>query len=321
MKPLIIYHDNCADGFGAAWAAYKKFGADGAEYLPMNYNDPRVSATHDKLTFPADVTGRDIYILDFSFPMEVMGSLNTACMNAETTMFVRDHHKTHFEMMGLDPAQLHTDHGDNYDLILDPNKSGCVLAWELFHLTEPVPLMLKLIEDRDLWQWKREGTRDFAAALRSEPFTFDWFNWADKNFIDMIDTGAAMNKLFDQQLADITARPIVIDLDLFNTEDTGLAVNCTPQFASEAGNRLAEKSGTYGATWCVGERGQVFVSLRSIGEYDVSSIAKAYGGGGHRNAAGFKTTLDKLYFSGGALVICSPSKINDRPAGGSHEHT
>ena len=36
--PLIIYHDNCADGFGAAWAAYKKFGADGAEYLPMNYN-------------------------------------------------------------------------------------------------------------------------------------------------------------------------------------------------------------------------------------------------------------------------------------------
>ena len=40
--PLIIYHDNCADGFGAAWAAYKKFGADGAEYLPMNYNDKRV---------------------------------------------------------------------------------------------------------------------------------------------------------------------------------------------------------------------------------------------------------------------------------------
>ena len=23
LKSLVIYHDNCADGFGAAWAAYK----------------------------------------------------------------------------------------------------------------------------------------------------------------------------------------------------------------------------------------------------------------------------------------------------------
>ena len=52
--PLIIYHDNCADGFGAAWAAYKKFGADGAEYLPMNYNNPRVKLEGKKLTFQVD---------------------------------------------------------------------------------------------------------------------------------------------------------------------------------------------------------------------------------------------------------------------------
>ena len=119
-KPLVVYHDNCADGFGAAWAAYKKFGADGAEYMPMNYNDKRVSVVHDELTFPVDVCGRDIYILDFSFPQTVMCALNDVCVLSGTTMFVRDHHKTHFEELGLDPTKLYAENGDNYDLILDP---------------------------------------------------------------------------------------------------------------------------------------------------------------------------------------------------------
>lgn len=34
MKPLVIYHAACADGFGAAFAAWLKLG-DEAEYLPM----------------------------------------------------------------------------------------------------------------------------------------------------------------------------------------------------------------------------------------------------------------------------------------------
>jgi hypothetical protein len=32
-NPLVIYHANCMDGFGAAWAAHCTFG-DEAEYLP-----------------------------------------------------------------------------------------------------------------------------------------------------------------------------------------------------------------------------------------------------------------------------------------------
>lgn len=302
MKPLIIYHANCADGFGAAWAAYRKFGEDGAEYLPMNYNDKRVSAAHDELTFPVDVTNRDIYILDFSFPQPIMELLNTACMAAGTVMYVRDHHKTHFEQMGLDPTKLAADCGDNYDLILDPDKAGCVLAWELFHGTEPVPKMLRLIEDRDLWKWKLEGTRDFATALRSEPFTFGTFNRVSVNCSAFIDAGAAMNRLYDQQLTDITKHPVLVQLATHH----GLSVNCTPHFASEGGNELAKKSGTFGMTWCADNEGQVFVSLRSVGDYDVSEIAKAYGGGGHRNASGFKTTWEKVSFSAAGMVIKPP---------------
>ena len=299
-KPLIIYHDNCADGFGAAWAAYKKFGADGAEYLPMQYNDPRVSAAHDELTFPTDVNGRDIYILDFSLPKEVTGLLSDACMLSGTTLYIRDHHKTHFEQLGLDPAVRTQTRGFfNIDLILDSDKSGCVLAWELFHPDVAVPEMLLLIQDRDLWKWELDDTRDFATGLRSRPFSFAMFDMANRSTADVINEGAAMNQLFDQQLADITARPVPVRLLISYDKPapTGLSINCTPQFASEGGNVLAQLSGTFGMTWCVGEKGQVFVSLRSIGDYDVSVIAKAFGGGGHKNAAGFKTTFDKLDFN------------------------
>lgn len=306
MTPLIIYHDNCADGFGAAWAAYRKFGADGAEYLPMNYNDPRVSIINGVFNFPVEVAGRDVYILDFSFPNEIMCAILNACLGAYTTMWVRDHHKTHFEQCGLDPEKLHANSADSYDIILDPNKSGCVLAWELFHGEAPVPHMLQLIQDRDLWEWKLEGTRNFATALRSEPMTFEGFDLVNDDPDGVIKAGAAMNRLFDQQLVDIVKRPVSVVLHgptLTSGSVVGLSVNCTPQFSSEAGNILAEMCGTFGMTWMAGEAGAIYVSLRSKFGFDVSAIAKRYGGGGHRNAAGFKTTMDKLRFVGDTLFV------------------
>ena len=296
-KPLVIYHDNCADGFGAAWAAYKKFGADGAEYLPMNYNDKRIELHDGQLTFPVDLTGRNVYVLDFSFSPKII----EAMLHLTATLTWIDHHKTAFESFNLDPTEpwYLISVGIGWHAILDPNKSGCVLAWEHFHPNEEVPALLKYIEDRDLWRWQYTSTRDLTTGLRSKPFNFEWFDFANDNIAEVMNKGAAMNELFDQQLADITKHPV--PTSLYVVEGScgrfGMSVNCTPQFASEAGNALAQLSGTFGMTWCAGDEGQVFVSLRSVGDYDVSAIAKAYGGGGHKNAAGFKTTLDKLDFN------------------------
>ena len=35
-KTVVLYHANCHDGFGGAFAAWKKFG-DAADYVPMRY--------------------------------------------------------------------------------------------------------------------------------------------------------------------------------------------------------------------------------------------------------------------------------------------
>ena len=297
--PLIIYHDNCADGFGAAWAAYKKFGADGAEYLPMGYNDPRVKLEDNKLDFPVPIAGRNVYILDFSFSPDIIDAM----LGEANSVTWIDHHKTAFEAFNFDPAKsIHLyDPELNREIILDPNKSGCGLAWEHFHPNTEVPALLKYIEDRDLWRWQYTSTRDLATGLRSKPFTFDWFDTASENLAAVMDKGESMNELFDQQLADIIKKHMVVMIN----GHLGHAVNCTPQFASEAGNILAKKSGTFGMTWCVGDNGMANISLRSIGDYDVSAIAKTFGGGGHHTAAGFKTPFNNLYFKDGVLTLAS----------------
>ena len=305
MKPLIIYHDNCADGFGAAWAAYKKFGADGAEYFPMNYNDPRVKLepvafTDPELTFPVPVADRDVYILDFSFSPDIINAIHR---KAATLTWI-DHHLSAFQAFGFDPTKRKhiNDIEVDLEIILDPNKSGCVLAWEHFHPDVAAPDLLLYIQDRDLWRWRLHDTRDVATALRSRPFTFENFNDAHRHIGQLIVEGDAMNRLFDQQLADIVKKPVPVGLH----DQVGMSVNCTPQFASEAGNTLAQAYGLFGMTWVVGEGGQVFVSLRSVGDYDVSALAKRFGGGGHRNAAGFKTTFDKLKFNDQGVLEVLP---------------
>lgn len=301
LKSLIIYHDNCSDGFGAAWAAYKKFGADGAEYLPMNYNDPRVFVGEDgKLVFPVDLEQRNVYILDFSFKPSIMEGILWAA-NHVTWI---DHHKTAFEDRGLNPKMAFREKGVDWRYILDPNKSGCVLAWGHFNPELDIPVGLLLIQDRDLWRWEHPLTRDFATALRSEPFSFDLFDFAMNDVEAMAAAGTAMNKLFDQQLDDVTKRPMPVYLyDIDDQLHMGLCVNCTSNFSSEAGNILAKKSETFGMTWVLNDDGHVHMSLRSVGKFDVSKIAKNYGGGGHRNAAGFKVPFNKVILTGETLII------------------
>lgn len=77
MKPLVLYHANCWDGFCAAWVARMALGD--IEAVPVNYG-----------TEPPDVRGRNVYVLDFSYPRAVMRRL----LGQAHFVTVLDHHKT-----------------------------------------------------------------------------------------------------------------------------------------------------------------------------------------------------------------------------------
>lgn len=162
MKPLVIYHASCADGFGAAFAAWLKLGDD-AEYVPMQYGDIEAPVNLIGM-FGGLFTEREIFILDFSFPRWVMDGLFSV---AKRVVWL-DHHKTAFEMWCEDGERSLCEQSNGRDeVILDNNKSGAYLAWEYFHPGTEVPMFIKHIDDYDRWQFKIEGTKAFNKALWS----------------------------------------------------------------------------------------------------------------------------------------------------------
>lgn len=301
MKPLVIYHANCADGFGAAFAAWLKLGDD-AEYIAANYGE----ATG------ASYVGRDVYILDFSFPRLTMEQMFA---DAKRVVWL-DHHKSAFEMWcGKAPNEDFQSFFDPHDdapvehyILLDNNKSGALLAWEYFHPRTEVPLLIQHIDDRDRWQFKLEGSKELHAALSSyKPWSFEqWLQYVPffddtRPYIDLKPEGAAILRAQDAHVQSMVKHARKCEIwkltsgaeieDLFRLP--GLAVNATLH-QSEVGHELANQSGTYGLVWRFTQEGTVACSLRSNGDYDVSAIARAFGGGGHLNAAGFETDITTL---------------------------
>lgn len=266
---FVIYHKNCCDGQGAATAFYSKHSM--AEFWPGVYNE----------VIP-DVAGRDVYLVDFSYPIDVIKTLLTVVRS----LTIIDHHKTAIdELKDLDHPK--------FTKIFDLNRSGAVLTWAWCWPDKPVPQMLMYIEDRDLWRFTQRYTREVNAYLYSLDFDLSaWYSFLrdpdfGRAFEHIVKIGAALMRQDEKRTKSLVknARKLVIG---------GLtvpAVNTNGFHASEVGHELA-KDQLFAATYFDIKDGRVF-SLRSSAEstIDVSAIAKEYGGGGHVHAAGFKVTF------------------------------
>lgn len=307
MKPLVIYHTDCTDGYAAAFAAWLKLG-DEAEYLPMQYG----FKPHEMPSF----TDREVYMVDFSWPRDLMVELFE---KAERVVWL-DHHKTAFEMWcGKAPDlffTIHKEADDQKHIVLDDCKSGALLAWEYFHPGTEVPLLIRHIDARDRWQFKLDGSKELHAALASmKPWSFEqWqtlfmtergrnevFFPVEKCQVLRI-SGAAILRAQDAHIKSMLKQARKCEISFHEEAPgvmrqrvfrSGLALN-TPSHMSEVGHELANSSGTFGLVWYLGADNRVKCSLRSNGDYDVSAIARAFGGGGHKNAAGFEVPVDRL---------------------------
>ncbi len=270
-KPrLVIYHGNCLDGFGAAYAVWHRFGDEDTDYYPANHGD----------VFP-EVAGREVYIVDFSYKREQLIQL---CEQAKTVTIIDHHISALKELRGLDDVI------QNLTLVFDMQHCGAVLSWSHFH-TDSVPELLLDVEDRDLWKHQRDDSGAVNAALDSYPFDFSlWQQWATdpQGRKELVREGKAIMR-FKRQLIDRYKKRAVEGLI------AGVkipVVNCPAVIVSEVVGELS-----IGYPFAAGYQdggGVRSWSLRSNGDDgdDVSIIAARFGGGGHRNAAGFSTPLD-----------------------------
>lgn len=272
---MVIYHANCRDGFGAAYAAWRKFGAGErdwpAEYIPMDYGKP----------IPWNAAGKLLYVLDFSFPRKEIEVAYHNCANVT----IIDHHKTA-------EAQLAGLPGVTFDMA----HSGAYLAWKHFFPMDEVPMLIQYIEDRDLWKWELPDSKAIAAWLDSWPFDFHiWKSLFDVKLADAAAEGYAILRYQKEQVERMCVRVVKMKLRGFDGNNEAQdwwvpAVNATSLF-SEVANRLCEVHSKFpfAVAWFRRGDGKYQYSLRSIGDFDVSAIAQYYGGGGHVHAAGFET--------------------------------
>ena len=255
-RMLVLYHANCADGFGAAWAARKKYGA--CQCIPVNYAG----------TIP-DVEGLDVLIVDFCFPEEVMALLKKSA----ASLMVIDHHGT-----AKDVASKYG--------IFDNSKSGAVLTWEYLFPNTPLPRLLQYVQDRDLWKWELPFSREFSAGLALYPQDFNVWNNIAEHTQQVVDAGSTV-LLYQKQLIDKHVKNAVIrNIFGYNVP----CVNATV-LMSEIGEQLCIGH-PFSATYFDRADGMRIWSLRSNKEtgIDVGALAKTQpGGGGHKNAAGFQT--------------------------------
>lgn len=267
---FVIYHANCSDGFGAAWSAWKLLG-DEAEYYPATHGDP-----------PPDVTGKNVAILDFSYS----NSTTKEMIQKAESLIVIDHHKS-----ALIELQ------DIENCIFDMSQSGAMLSWKYFHPRKSPPKFIKYIEDRDLWKWELPYSKEFSAAFSMIPFEFSELSkLEDESFFrDTCKKGSyilAYTEIAVKKLAEKAA------LRLWRGKNVYI-VNSS-HWISEVGAKLSPKCDFVAVWYFSHSRQEYCVSLRSFYDnVDVSEIAKEFGGGGHKKAAGFSlgknTHIDDVF--------------------------
>jgi hypothetical protein len=268
----VIYHGNCIDGFTAAWCCWRKFG-DAAEYIPAHYGDAA-----------PDVTGEDVLIVDFSYPRETLIDMHAKAKSLR----VLDHHKTaQADLEGLDFC------------LFDMSRSGAGLAWDEICTGERSGLVA-YVEDRDLWRWALPNSKELNAFIGSFEFSFENWHALHVTFVNgreqvvaAVEVGAAILRKETRYVRDMAKQARMVSL----AGHVVPVVNAPYINTSELVGHLAEHP--QGAThvpfavgWFQRGDGKYQYSLRSRGDFDVSELAKQFGGGGHRNAAGF--TVDRL---------------------------
>ena len=266
QKIVVIYHGDCPDGFGGAYAAWKKFGAD-AEYV----------AAYDRKNPEVDLTGKEAYIIDFSYPKEVLLDVEKKAAR----LVVLDHH------IGVKEAvEAVREH------IFDNDRSGTGIAWNYFHPDEPLPKMLAHVQDNDLWRFTLPSAKEIAVFLGTIEFDFAlWDNLAREfedgaQFTRIAERGKIYSEYFDHACARIIEDADVVELGEYRV----FAVNAPRMFRSALGHMLALKKPPFAIVW--GQKhDQWHFSLRGDGSIDLTAIAARYGGSGHRSSAWFRLPL------------------------------
>ena len=269
---LVIHHDDLDGKCAAAIMQYAQ-PSKSVEFYPIQYGDD----------FSPDITkDRVVAILDFSFKPDVMSKI---VENAERVIWC-DHHKTA------------KDYNYNVDGFCDFSEKGlagceCTWKWCFGDSQRQVPKAVTLIGDYDAWRHEHAPeTTQFYEGLKTfqEPLTELWqilFDEKASIIQSIIDRGDICIQYRDQYCQHLLSKySYQTSIDGVNA----IALN-VQSFGS---NAFGEAFHEYPICIAYIYNGSQYVVSLYSKSVDVSLIAKKFGGGGHKGAAGF--TCETLPF-------------------------
>jgi len=273
----VFYHANCHDGHVAAFTLWLDL--RDKENIEVNYHPIQHG------TKPPDVTGKIVYILDFSFPLDVIKTM----IEQAQALLVIDHHKTSQDNLADIPDK---------NKIFDMEECGATLTWKYMNPDEDLPLLYQYIRSYDIWTKDMKDTDAFnlafELAVRNEEGKYDFKlteRYLDSREIEGLISVGKIMKAYHDSLVEKSLRkshfcPIRRDDKILIVA----YVNVVPALTNDVGSRCMSEYPFVDFCACYyidpSAKATQF-SLRSRdGCQDVSIIAKDHGGGGHRNASG-----------------------------------
>lgn len=341
VTELVFYHGNCLDGVSAAYCHMQYGGKAVTKYIPMAHNEISVTVIKQKLSLSnVDLSQvKKVYVLDFNLDKDCYQYLLNE--NSDMKIVVLDHHKTAKET--IEELQNNCEFANNnIQFYFNLKYSGAVLSYLYFKVyfkklenfpkdedlldyvvKTQVPTWIKMVHDRDLWQWKYKNTKFFTTALFSKISGSSEDNANNNNKVptelkamckinpskaesveNLIADGKVMVEQYENQIQFIIDERGYFEVDLLGaklaaelgTKGRGYAVNASNLFSSELGSKLCrlDNEHKYAITFAFMEKNRVKCSIRSTDDFDCSVIAKHFGGGGHPQASGFNLTFEQF---------------------------
>jgi oligoribonuclease NrnB/cAMP/cGMP phosphodiesterase (DHH superfamily) len=278
-KPtVVIYHADCADGFCGAWVCRKYLLGNGVlekdiVFHPAHYGDPA----------PDVSSCYDVYLVDFCYPLEEMKQI----IRDAGSVTVMDHHKTLNEDVG---EFLRSQPEGRVTYKYDVTKSGAEVAWLHLFPDSGYPLLVTYVADRDLWRFALSQSRAVNAYISALPYDFSMWDAVASlgyaGFAQLCAMGEAILMKTRSLVSLMKKHAIIISFEGYTVP----VVNCHPVDLSDVLEALYQEY-PFSLSWWQRGDGLFNYSLRSNNVVDVSEIARKYGGGGHKNAAGFESTV------------------------------
>lgn len=241
-----------------------------------------------------------IYIVDFSFSKD-----DLKLIAEQIPITILDHHvtaKDDLECLLQDKI---------IGGIFDMEKAGCQIVWDHFYTGIPRPWFVDYVADRDLWQWKLEYSREINAGFHC----MELLESPNDGKLDQLykDNQPALENIYQTGINEINRRQMLITnlatevsksatFKVGNTYYRAVISDCPfENLRSDYGNYLLQIDKYSSCQLAFIYRYIPYMNTFSVSlrarmsdEIDVSQLAKYYGGGGHKAAAGLSLTPIQL---------------------------